>query len=131
MNFAREGYPFIGIATILAVAAFALAIMRRSWALWLFAVLVTPVRLVVNGSSSRTEYVRLTIDLVPEVKVIVRREGCHAGRVPADWQEAGKCTLPAPAGQRAKLSVQCYQGVENVEHWARINEFRVVKNPAK
>lgn len=41
MNFAREGYPFIGIATILAVAAFALAIMRRSWALWLFAVLVT------------------------------------------------------------------------------------------
>ena len=41
MNFAREGYPFIGIATILAVAAFALAIMRRSWALWLFAILVT------------------------------------------------------------------------------------------
>ena len=41
MNFAREGYPFIGIATILAIAAFALAIMRRSWALWLFAVLVT------------------------------------------------------------------------------------------
>jgi phosphatidylserine decarboxylase len=41
LNFAREGYPFIGIATILAVAAFALAIMRRSWALWLFAVLVT------------------------------------------------------------------------------------------
>ncbi|HXV17470.1 MAG TPA: phosphatidylserine decarboxylase family protein [Gemmatimonadaceae bacterium] len=41
MNFAREGYPFIGIATILAIAAFALAIMRRSWALWLFAILVT------------------------------------------------------------------------------------------
>ncbi|HMA20872.1 MAG TPA: phosphatidylserine decarboxylase family protein [Gemmatimonadaceae bacterium] len=41
MNFAREGYPFIGIATILAVAAFGLAIMRRSWALWLFAMLVT------------------------------------------------------------------------------------------
>jgi phosphatidylserine decarboxylase len=39
--FAREGYPFIGIATILAIAAFALAIMRRSWALWLFAILVT------------------------------------------------------------------------------------------
>jgi phosphatidylserine decarboxylase len=41
LNFAREGYPFIGIATILAIAAFALAIMRRSWALWLFAILVT------------------------------------------------------------------------------------------
>jgi len=29
LNFAREGYPFIGIATVLAVAAFALA-------LWLY-----------------------------------------------------------------------------------------------
>ena len=41
MNFAREGYPFIGIATLLAVAAFALALMRRSWSLWLLAVIIT------------------------------------------------------------------------------------------
>ena len=41
MNFAREGYPFIGIATVLAVAAFALALARRSFALWLLAILVT------------------------------------------------------------------------------------------
>ena len=41
MNFAREGYPFIGIATLLAVAAFALALVRRSWSLWLLAIVVT------------------------------------------------------------------------------------------
>ena len=41
MNFAREGYPFIGIATLLAVAAFALALMRRSWSLWLLAIVIT------------------------------------------------------------------------------------------
>jgi phosphatidylserine decarboxylase len=41
LNFAREGYPFIGIATLLAVAAFALALARRSWSLWLLAVLIT------------------------------------------------------------------------------------------
>ena len=41
MNFAREGYPFIGIATLLAVAAFALALARRSWSLWLLAVVIT------------------------------------------------------------------------------------------
>jgi phosphatidylserine decarboxylase len=41
LNFAREGYPFIGIATLLAVAAFALALARRSWSLWLLAVIIT------------------------------------------------------------------------------------------
>ncbi len=41
MNFAREGFPFIGIATAIAVAAFALALMRRSWGLWLVAILFT------------------------------------------------------------------------------------------
>ena len=41
MNFAREGYPFIGIATLLAIGAFALALARRSWSLWLLAVVIT------------------------------------------------------------------------------------------
>ena len=41
MNFAREGYPFIGIAMAIAVAAYALALTRRSWGLWLLAVIVT------------------------------------------------------------------------------------------
>ncbi|MDQ3243481.1 MAG: phosphatidylserine decarboxylase family protein [Gemmatimonadota bacterium] len=41
MNFAREGFPFIGIAAALAVGAFALALARRSWTLWLLAVVMT------------------------------------------------------------------------------------------
>jgi phosphatidylserine decarboxylase len=38
LNFAREGYPFIGIATLLAVAAFAQALARTSLSLWRIAV---------------------------------------------------------------------------------------------
>jgi phosphatidylserine decarboxylase len=41
LNFAREGYPFIGIATVLAVAAFAVAGLRKSWTLWLLAIILT------------------------------------------------------------------------------------------
>ena len=41
MNFAREGYPFIGIAMALAIAAYALALARRSWSLWLLAIVIT------------------------------------------------------------------------------------------
>ena len=41
MNFAREGYPFIAVATGLAVAAYALALGRRSWSLWLLAIVIT------------------------------------------------------------------------------------------
>jgi phosphatidylserine decarboxylase len=41
LNFAREGYPFIGIATVLAVATFALALARRSWTIWLLAIVLT------------------------------------------------------------------------------------------
>ncbi len=37
MNFAREGLIFIAIAALLTAGAFALAVTRRSWALWLVA----------------------------------------------------------------------------------------------
>jgi len=45
LNFAREGYPFIGIAMALSAATFALALSRRSWALWLLAIAMTVVAL--------------------------------------------------------------------------------------
>ena len=45
MNFAREGYPFIGIAMALAAATFALALSRRSWGLWLLAIAMTVIAL--------------------------------------------------------------------------------------
>jgi phosphatidylserine decarboxylase len=45
LNFAREGYLFIGIATLAAAAAFALALARRSWTLWLLAIIITVIAL--------------------------------------------------------------------------------------
>ncbi len=40
MNFAREGLLFIAIAAVVAAGAFAFAISRRSWGLWLAAVVL-------------------------------------------------------------------------------------------
>ena len=40
MNLAREGLVFIGIAVGVAAVAFALALGRRSWPLWLLAFLL-------------------------------------------------------------------------------------------
>lgn len=41
MNFAREGWPFIAIATAIALGAFGVALRARSWPLWLLAVVIT------------------------------------------------------------------------------------------
>jgi phosphatidylserine decarboxylase len=41
MSFAREGWPFIGIAIVLTILAFAAALHFRSWPLWLLAMVVT------------------------------------------------------------------------------------------
>ena len=41
MSFAREGYVFIGIAVVIAAAAYAGAIARRSFGLWLAAFVLT------------------------------------------------------------------------------------------
>jgi phosphatidylserine decarboxylase len=45
MNFAREGYPFIFVAAALAGGSFGLALMRRSWPLWLLAFILTIIAL--------------------------------------------------------------------------------------
>jgi len=45
LSFAREGYVFIVVAFAAAAAAFALALARRSWMLWLVAILVTLIAL--------------------------------------------------------------------------------------
>lgn len=41
MSFAREGLVFIVIATVIATGAFGLALVRRSWVLWLVAFVCT------------------------------------------------------------------------------------------
>lgn len=45
MNFAREGLLFIAIAALIAVGTFAFALNRRSWPLWLAAVLLVVIAL--------------------------------------------------------------------------------------
>jgi phosphatidylserine decarboxylase len=45
LNFAREGYVFIGIAAAAAASTFVVALARRSWALWLLALVVTIIAL--------------------------------------------------------------------------------------
>jgi regulation of enolase protein 1 (concanavalin A-like superfamily) len=38
-----------------------------------------------------------------------------------EWHETGECDLPARGAP--KVSLQCYQGPADAEHWARITEF--------
>ena len=45
MNFAKEGIAFIVIAAVIALAAYAAALTRRSWPLWLLAFVLTLVAL--------------------------------------------------------------------------------------
>jgi phosphatidylserine decarboxylase len=45
MSFAREGYPFIGGATVIAAGAFGFALWRHSFGWWLAAVLLTVIAL--------------------------------------------------------------------------------------
>ena len=44
-----------------------------------------------------------------------------------DWREAGECELPVPTNGKAKISLQCYQGPEKAEHWARITDFHIAR----
>ena len=40
------------------------------------------------------------------------------------WRDVGECDLPpAPQGKSAQVSLQFYQGLPDVEHWARVSEL--------
>jgi hypothetical protein len=43
------------------------------------------------------------------------------------WLDAGAGELPAPPQGRAKISLHCYQGPPDAEHWPRFGEFRVLR----
>lgn len=47
----------------------------------------------------------------------------------SDWKKAGECDLPG-AG-KPKIALQCYQGSDQKEHWARIQNFRIAPVGAK
>lgn len=43
-----------------------------------------------------------------------------------DWRDVGECDLPpAPPGAAARVSLQFYQGLPDVEHWARVSEVNI------
>ncbi|MCX6901088.1 MAG: hypothetical protein NT105_20630 [Verrucomicrobia bacterium] len=43
------------------------------------------------------------------------------------WLDAGAGDLPVPPNARAKISLHCYQGPPDAEHWPRFSEFRVLR----
>jgi len=48
-----------------------------------------------------------------------------------DWHEVGECDTPAALKSQAKISLQFYQGLAEVEHWARVSGFRILKRQEK
>jgi regulation of enolase protein 1 (concanavalin A-like superfamily) len=65
---------------------------------------------------------------VVEVRMTVRGEHIVGHyRVPGsdEWLKAGECDLPVKG--EPKISIQCYQGPKDAEHWARISDFEVRK----
>jgi regulation of enolase protein 1 (concanavalin A-like superfamily) len=49
----------------------------------------------------------------------------------SEWHAVGECDAPASANGEAKISLQFYQGRPEAEHWARVTEFRIVKQQQK
>jgi regulation of enolase protein 1 (concanavalin A-like superfamily) len=79
-----------------------------------------------------------TVAIIPvdstsvRLRILVKANRIHGQfRVSSakDWQDVGECSIPAPPEAKAKVSLQFYQGAENVEHWARVTEFRIVRRP--
>ena len=72
-----------------------------------------------------------TVRIVPidahsvELRLVVSGNRIRGKFRPAgkDWGDVGECDLPpAPQGATPQLSLQFYQGVADVEHWARVSE---------
>jgi len=43
------------------------------------------------------------------------------------WLDAAAGELPAPPNGKAKISLHCYQGPPDAEHWARFSAFQVLR----
>ena len=44
------------------------------------------------------------------------------------WLKAGECELPS-ISSKPKISLQAYQGPDEVEHWAKITDFKILRIP--
>jgi regulation of enolase protein 1 (concanavalin A-like superfamily) len=47
----------------------------------------------------------------------------------AEWRKAGECDLPGEG--KPKIALQCYQGSDKKEHWAKIQKFRIEAEAGK
>jgi len=75
-----------------------------------------------------------TVAIIPlesatvRLRLLVKGDRIRGQFRPSDageWRNAGECALPTPTNGKAKISLQFYQGAPDVEHWARVTEFRV------
>ena len=65
---------------------------------------------------------RLELRLTVRGNTIRGRFKPHGGQ----WQDVGECDLPpAPQGKPPQVSLQFYQGLPDVQHWARVREVTV------
>lgn len=75
-----------------------------------------------------------TINIVPIVETCLEFRLTATGNVlrgefrssTSEWHLAGECTLPGNGGP-PNASLQCYQGPNDAEHWAKIMAFRVTR----
>ena len=75
-----------------------------------------------------------TITIVPidfttvHLKLVVsgnQIEGFFRSSAENQWRKAGQCDLPVHDSKPGQISLQCYQGRADVEHWARITDFQI------
>ncbi|MDD4873289.1 MAG: hypothetical protein PHR77_22260, partial [Kiritimatiellae bacterium] len=66
---------------------------------------VVRLRLLINGNHIRGQY---------------RPAGAD------QWLDAGTGDLPVPSQGKPNISLHCYQGPADTEHWVRFSEFRIV-----
>jgi hypothetical protein len=46
-----------------------------------------------------------------------------------EWQTAASGQLPPAGAGKDEVSLQCYEGPADVEHWARFTDFRIIRLP--
>jgi len=72
-----------------------------------------------------------TVKIIPiesskvELRLTVKGKDVRGSfRTPGgEWKPVGECDLPpAPHGKPAMVSLQFYQGLPDVEHWAKVGE---------
>jgi regulation of enolase protein 1 (concanavalin A-like superfamily) len=79
-----------------------------------------------QGDRTRTISINKIADKKVRLRLVVENGRIRGQFRPGDaenWSDAGSCDLPVKGAPR--ISLQCYQGPANQEHWAKIAELTV------